>query len=292
MANGVEIFHEEVGTGQPLVLLHGLTDSHRSWRSVLPALAKTRRVIVPDLPGCGLSARPDASYTLEWQASVMAAWLDALNLDNVDVVAHSYGGGVAQFMLLLRPQRIRRLVLVASGGLGREVSMELRLASFTKVVETFGQAVMPRVAAFALRAVGGVVTDEVATWMRTTSSLPGSARAFARTVADVIDWRGQRRHFLDRAKEIRVLPPVALLWGTKDRVIPYAQAQSASKMLAGAELIAFEGCGHFPHHQKPFEFTRAVLSFLDRPYVKPVRLQETVAAPSPWADFFGKLDVA
>ncbi|HEX5660070.1 MAG TPA: alpha/beta fold hydrolase [Polyangiales bacterium] len=277
---GVEIFHEEVGEGAPLVLLHGLTDSHRTWRSALPGLSKNHRVLVPDLPGCGLSSRPDASYTLEWQAEVMAAWLDALGLSCVDVVGHSYGGGVAQYMLLLRPQRIRRLVLVAAGGLGREVSLELRLASVPKVVERFGQPVISRVAAHALRAVGGVLTPDGAAWMKQVSAQPGTARAFARTVADVIDWRGQRRHFLDRAQDIRTLPPVAIFWGTRDRVIPYAHATKTLSIMQGAKLIAFEDCGHFPHHQRPMEFASAVLEFVDAPYAPPVRLQAPAAARS------------
>ncbi|HEY6881241.1 MAG TPA: alpha/beta hydrolase [Polyangiales bacterium] len=276
---GVEIFHEELGQGPPLVLLHGLTDSHRTWRRVLPALAKDRRVLVPDLPGCGFSSRPDASYTLAWQAAVMTAWLDKLGLEQVDVVGHSYGGGVAQYMLLLSPRRIRRLVLVAAGGLGREVSLELRLASLPKVVERFGQPVMSRVAAHALRAVGGVVTPDGARWMAGVSKTPGTARAFARTVADVIDWRGQTQHFMDRAREIGVLPPVALIWGTRDRVLPYAQALTAARMLAGATLIAFDGCGHFPHHQRPREFARAVLSFMDASRAPTVSL-ETVTPVS------------
>jgi len=266
----VEIFHEESGSGRPLVLLHGLNDSHRSWRSVVPELARMRRVLVPDLPGCGLSGRPDATYSLDWQANVMSAWLDALGLDEVDVVGHSYGGGVAQYMLLLRPQRIRRLALVASGGLGREVSLELRLASFSRVVEMFGQPFMAPIAANALRAVGGVIGPDEATWMSEVNATPGTARAFARTVRDVINWRGQTRHFLDRAAEIEKFPPIAMFWGSRDRVIPHTQAVDTLKMLHGAELTMFEGCGHFPHHEQPKEFTNAVLSFMNAPFARSV----------------------
>ena len=151
---GTNIFHEEAGTGRPLVLLHGLNDTHRTWRPVMRELARTRRVLVPDLPGCGLSGRPDASYALDWQANVVNSWLGELGLDEVDVVGHSYGGGVALQMLLLRPQRVRRLGLVAAGGLGREVTFELRLASLPRVVELFGQPFMVPLGARALRAGG------------------------------------------------------------------------------------------------------------------------------------------
>ena len=79
-------------------------------------------MLVPDLPGHGLSARPDASYELRWYAHVMARWLDAAGVERADVVGHSFGGGVAQMMLLECPERFRRLVLVSSGGLGREIA--------------------------------------------------------------------------------------------------------------------------------------------------------------------------
>src|SRR5262245_26238949 len=115
---GVELHWAEQGQGRPLVLLHGLSDSHRTWRPVVPALAARRRVITPDLPGHGLSSRPDASYELSWYAAVIGAWMDALDLDGIDLVGHSYGGGVAQQLLLERGARVRRLGLVAAGGLG------------------------------------------------------------------------------------------------------------------------------------------------------------------------------
>jgi pimeloyl-ACP methyl ester carboxylesterase len=270
-ALGTNIFHEEAGKGRPLVLLHGLNDTHRTWRAVLPELVRTRRVLVPDLPGCGLSGRPDATYALDWQASVINAWLGALGLEEVDVVGHSYGGGVALQMLLLRPKRIRRLALVAAGGLGREVTFELRLASLPRLVERFGQPFMVPLGARALRAGGGVVGTAEEAWLRGVNSRPGTARAFARTVRDVIDWRGQTRHFLDRAREIKQFPPVALFWGSEDPVIPHAQAITTLQILRGAELTTLAGCGHFPHQQRPAEFVRELTTFLDTRHARPVR---------------------
>jgi pimeloyl-ACP methyl ester carboxylesterase len=279
---GTSIFHEEAGQGRPLVLLHGLNDTHRTWRPVLPQLARTRRVLVPDLPGCGLSGRPNASYALDWQARVINTWLGALRLEELDVVGHSYGGGVALQMLLLQPTRIRRLALVAAGGLGREVTYELRLASLPGVVEFFGQPFMVPLGARALRAGGGIVGAGEEEWLRKVNSRPGTARAFARTVRDVIDWRGQTRHFLDRAREIKLFPPVALFWGGDDPVIPHAQAITTLQILRGAQLTTLAGCGHFPHHQQPEEFVRELTTFLDTHHARPVRC----VAPSPrlrWA---------
>src|SRR5690242_13215068 len=91
---GTDVHWTEAGDGRPLVLLHGLADCHRTWHRVVPALAQSRRVLVPDLPGHGLSGRPDAPYTLDWHANVIGSWLASLGLEKVDVVGHSFGGGV------------------------------------------------------------------------------------------------------------------------------------------------------------------------------------------------------
>lgn len=214
---GVDLHWAEAGSGRPMVLLHGLCDSHRTWSMVAPALARSRRVLMLDLAGHGLSTRPDASYTLEWHADVVGAWLEQLGLESVDLVGHSFGGGVAQWLLLKHRARIRRLALVAAGGLGREVGLALRLASIPHVVERLGQPFMSRGTHLALNAAGGAFTrDEIASLSR-INAMPGTARAFARSVRDVIDWRGQHRHFLDGAHQIADLPPIALFWGRRTR---------------------------------------------------------------------------
>src|SRR4051812_13469737 len=124
----VSLHWTEAGAGRPTVLLHGLNDSHRTWRDIWPLLPG-RRVLMLDLPGRGMSSRPDAPYTVDWNAAQVARWMEHLDLRDADVVGHSYGGGVAQWLLLKCRSRIQRLGLLASGGLGREVYPWLRLAS-------------------------------------------------------------------------------------------------------------------------------------------------------------------
>jgi pimeloyl-ACP methyl ester carboxylesterase len=270
----VDIHWVEVGKGRPLVLLHGLCDSHRTWSAVAPALARSRRVLMPDLAGHGESSRPDATYALGWHADIVAGWLDALGLDEVDLVGHSYGGGVAQWMLLEHRRRVRRLGLVASGGLGREVGLALRFASFPFVVERFGQPFMARGTTMALNAAGGAYSaDEIAVLSR-MNAVPGTSRAFSRSVRDVINWRGQHRHFLDRAREVHDLPPVALFWGEADTLIPIQHAVHAASLMGGVTLTRFPGCGHFPHRQDPERFVTALEAFLDAPGYAGAHLHE------------------
>jgi pimeloyl-ACP methyl ester carboxylesterase len=263
--DGCDLHWAELGEGPPLVLLHGLCDSHRTWSKVAPVLAQTRRVLMLDLAGHGLSGRPDASYTLDWHARIVGSWMDALGLEQVDLVGHSYGGGVALWMMLLehRP-RIRRLGLVAAGGLGREVGFALRLASVPFLVEHFGQPFMAFGTRRALSAAGCAYEGEDVMRLAAMNATPGTARAFARSVRDVIDWRGQHRHVLDGGNQL-ALPPVALFWGERDSVIPIRHATATASLLGGAPLTRFPGCGHFPHRQEPVVFARALQAFLDGP---------------------------
>lgn len=256
----------------PVVLLHGLNDSYLTWKRVAPELAVDRRVLMPDLPGYGLSERPNASYELRWHAQVMAKWLEAVGLDTVDIVGHSFGGGVAQVMLLECPTKIRRLVLVASGGLGRQVTPALRLASLPRVVELFGQRFMAFGTRVALRGNHAGFSKQDVEELSAMNGTPGSARAFARTVRDVIDWRGQRRTFFERAHELAELPPIALCWGDRDAVIPVAHGRAFEELVEGVVLTQFDGCGHYLHNEQPTAFAKTVREFLDDPAVPRARV--------------------
>src|SRR5262249_39058692 len=148
-----------------LVLLHGINDSHRTWGRVVPALAATRRVLVPDLPGHGLSGRPDASYDLYWYAQVIARWLEHLELSQVDLVGHSFGGGVAQGVMVGGRARIRRVGLVSSGGRGREVGRAVRLMA-PPFLEKVSQPFFGAATSLYLRATApGAFTEEDIAWL-------------------------------------------------------------------------------------------------------------------------------
>ena len=97
-----------LGAHAPVVLLHGLNDSYLTWRQIAPVIAHGRHVLALDLPGHGLSDRPDASYELTWYAQILARWIDALGVPAVDLVGHSLGGGIALALLAHRRERVRR----------------------------------------------------------------------------------------------------------------------------------------------------------------------------------------
>jgi pimeloyl-ACP methyl ester carboxylesterase len=250
----------------PVVLLHGLNNSCRSWSQVAALLGADRRVLLLDLPGHGRSERPNVGYELDWYARIVARWLETVTVEEADIVGHSFGGGVAQMLLLACPQRVRRLVLVAAGGLGKSVAWWLRLASLPHVVERLGQPFMALGTRLALRAArDGVSSQDIAELSRLNSQV-GSARAFARSVRDVIDWRGQRRNFLHRVNEVEKVPSILVLWGDADALIPIEQGR-AFALLTGAQFMSFEGAGHYLHNERPADFVRAVRAYLDDPTV-------------------------
>jgi pimeloyl-ACP methyl ester carboxylesterase len=276
--HGVRLHWLELGRAggrSPIVLLHGLSDAHFTWRRIAPELARDRLVLVLDLPGHGLSERPDASYELAWYARLVARWIEVLKLEQVDIVGHSLGGGIAQ-MLLLEPTcrpRIRRIVLAAAGGLGKDIALALRLASIPTVVELLGQPVMSLGTRLALAHWGGVLPPGHAAELSTMNARVGTARAFARTVRDIIDWRGQRRSFLARAHEIAKLPPIAVLWGDRDAIIPIAHGKALARAVEGVQFHEVRGCGHYLHHDDPRAFLHAVHDALDAPSWPAMRLR-------------------
>jgi pimeloyl-ACP methyl ester carboxylesterase len=275
MIDGARIHWAELGARDgsvPLVLLHGLYDCHRTWKYVAPELARDRRVLMPDLPGHGLSGRPNASYELAWYARVVTRWMASLGISQADIVGHSFGGGVAQMLLLHCPERIRQLVLVASGGLGRQVHAALRFASIPRVVETFGQRFMAIGTHLVLLTDPGFTRADVRE-LAAMNGAPGSARAFARTVRDVIDWRGQRRTFFDRAHQIQRLPPIAVLWGLRDKVIPVEHGRTFADSLEDVVFIPFDGCGHYLHREAPEAFVQTLRDLLEGSSLRPARLR-------------------
>ena len=265
----------ELGAGPPLVLLHGILDSHRTWRRAAPLLARHFRVLMPDLPGYGWSARPDAPYTLTWYARMVAAWMDLIGLRRAHVCGHSYGGGIAAWMLLQERSRVDRLALVAAGGLGREVGLGMRLATIpvlgpalTPLVMRFG---VPLVLRFAPATVGNIEPAEAALAVR-MARLPGSVRALERSVGGVINVFGQYLNMVDRAHEIAALPPLAVYWGTKDPVIPLQHGQRLLQRVTGVTLTTYPGCGHYPHLDAAADFARDLSEFLCDPTRPPARV--------------------
>src|SRR6476659_5332938 len=127
--HGHRVIYRIAGSGPPVVLIHGMVNSSRHWEEVALRLADRYTVIAPDLIGHGDSATPRGDYSLGAHAASIRDLLAVIGVDHATIVGHSLGGGVAMQFFYQFPQRTERLVLVSSGGLGREVSPMLRGAA-------------------------------------------------------------------------------------------------------------------------------------------------------------------
>jgi pimeloyl-ACP methyl ester carboxylesterase len=252
------------------VLIHGITGSSETWLDVIDELAEEHTVVAPDLLGHGESAKPRGDYSLGAYASGLRDLLAALGHDRATVIGHSLGGGVAMQMAYQFPERVERLVLVSSGGLGREVNILLRAAAlpgseFVLPLLT-ARPIIERTTAVAgaFRRLGlrpGADLEEI--WAGFCSLSDVEARAaFVHTLRTILDPGGQRVNATDRLYLAADMPSL-IVWGERDPVIPFAHGLRASESMPGSRLVSFPDAGHFPHRDNPRRFTRALLDFID-----------------------------
>ena len=260
------------GDGPAILLIHGIGDNSTTWGTVQAKLAQRFTVIAPDLLGHGKSDKPRADYSVAAYANGMRDLLSVLDIDRVTVVGHSLGGGVAMQFAYQFPQFVDRLILVAAGGVTKDVNIALRVASLPMGSEALGLLRLPLVLPtlqFAGRVAGTVLGTtkmgrDLADMMRILADLPEptASSAFARTLRAVVDWRGQVVTMLDRCYLTESVP-VQLIWGSHDAVIPVTHARLAHAAMPGSRLEVFEGSGHFPFHDDPDRFVETVERFID-----------------------------
>ena len=266
--HGHDVSYRRGGKGEKVLLLHGLAGSSRTWRAVLPELARTHDVIAPDLLGHGESAKPMGDYSLGAFASGLRDFLAALDVPSATIVGHSFGGGVAMQLAYQHPELCDRLVLVSSGGLGREVSWLLRLLTLPGA-EQLMPLMFPRLVADRGEDVGrllgriGLRSPHLAEMWRAYASLAGAEnrRAFVRTIRGVIEPGGQTISALDRLYLAAHLPTL-IVWGNQDDIIPVKHAATAHEAIPGSRLALLVGVGHFPHIEAPDRFLSVLIDFL------------------------------
>jgi pimeloyl-ACP methyl ester carboxylesterase len=268
--HGREVAYRFEGDGPLIVLVHGMAGSAATWDRVIPALAERFAVLALDLPGHGSSAKPaDGDYSLGSFASVVRDLMMTLGHDRGTIVGQSLGGGVAMQFAYQFPSRCERLVLVGSGGLGRDVSPLLRILAlpgveflypviFAPVLRDAGRGVLGGLRRIGLRPSAYV--DQI--WQGYESLTESEARAaFARTLRSVVDVTGQRVSARDRLPLARNVP-ILILWGADDAIIPSTHATDAAATLPNSRVEIFERVGHFPHCEDPDRFIRVLTDFI------------------------------
>jgi pimeloyl-ACP methyl ester carboxylesterase len=277
--HGHPVIYRTAGGGPPVVLIHGMVNSSHHWREVALRLADGYTVIAPDLIGHGDSATPRGDYSLGAHAAVIRDLLTAIGVGSATIVGHSLGGGVAMQFFWQFPQRVERLVLVSSGGLGHEVSPLLRSAALPGasaalrvVAGRRSLAALGRVAAV-LEARGsarGVYVRAVERALRPLER-PGSREAFLQTLRSVIDLQGQHVSATDRLYLLGPVPTL-IVWGERDNTIPVQHGRAAHQSIPHSRFETLPRAAHFPHLEDPEGLADVIRDFIAT--TQPCRLDD------------------
>ena len=267
--HGHERAFVKVGQGPALLLLHGLGCDHTTWSPVIHDLARHFTVIAPDLLGHGVSAKPRADYSVGGYANGMRDLLTVLNIDKVTVVGHSFGGGIAMQFAYQFPERTERMILVAPGGLGPEVSRFIRAITLPGFHQAMGVATLPgirhagKAGLRALSRSGVIAARDLAEVAEIYESFkdPRARAAIRHVVRAVVDMRGQIITMVDRAYLTQAMP-MLVVWGTDDMVIPSKHAENVARIAPGAVVEVLPNSGHFPHKDHPDRFVKIVQTFV------------------------------
>lgn len=275
--HGNDVSYLRGGEGETLLLVHGIAGSCNTFEPVLEALAERYQVIAPDLLGHGQSGKPRGDYSLGAHASGLRDLMEILEVPSATIVGHSLGGGVAMQMAYQFPKRCERLVLVASGGLGPEVTPILRAATLPGTDIALSIATSERAKGVYRKVLSplkrfnlepaptlGHVMEHVACLQDREAR-----HAFIHTVRAVMDLRGQRIDARDRLYLANHVP-MMIVWGERDRFIPVKHGREAHAMLPESRFEVFKDAGHFPHRDDPERFIDILLDFMAS--TKPARL--------------------
>ena len=270
LLHGHRVCYRYAGSGPVIMLVHGITSNSTTWERVMPYLAERFTVIAPDLVGHGESAKPRGDYSLGAYASGVRDILVALGHDSATFVGHSLGGGIAMQLAYQFPERCERLVLVSSGGLGRELSFLLRAAALPG-----SEVVLPLIASARLMDAGRVIGrglerlglragTDIAEMARGHASLSDreARAAFVHTLRTMVDPGGQRVNAMDRLYLAEHLP-FLLIWGERDSVIPVEHGYEAHQLVKSSRLEVFPDAGHFPQLDEPQRFLAVLENFMD-----------------------------
>ena len=257
------------GSGPAVLLLHGLGCDHTTCQPVIESLARNHTVIAPDLLGHGASDKPRADYSIGGYANGMRDLLTLLGIDRVTVVGHSLGGGVAMQFAYQFPERTERLVLVAPGGFGPEVTPAIRVITTPGFQQVMGVLALPgllQATAGGLRLLARTRVPqlrdlaEVADIYESFAD-PRARAAIRHVVRAVVDWKGQVITMADRAYLTEEMP-ICVIWGSDDQVIPVRHAANAGALAPGARVAVIPNAGHFPHKDHPLRFVKIVRDFI------------------------------
>lgn len=257
----------EIGSGEPVLFVHGLGGSWPNWLEQLPVLCKGRRAIAFDLPGFGGSPMPSAPISIPSYARIVGGLMDALGIPSAAIVGNSMGGEITLELALSDPRRVERMVLVSPAGIST-LAVERRLPLIRAIyppVNAFSRWLganadefvrRPRLRAAALKAVAAKprkIAPEFAAEQIRGMGKPGFLPALEAIVS-------HSRTLRQRLHQIRC--PTLILWGDEDPVVPVRDVDVFAGEIPGARKLVWKQIGHVAMFERGAEFNLLLDEFL------------------------------
>jgi len=271
--DGLRVHCLKAGEGNvPVLLLHGggYDSASLSYKHAVGPISEHHRVFAPDWPGYGESDKPEMQYSTEYYVGFLGRLMDALSMEKASLVGISMGGAIALGFSLRSPQRVDKLVLVDSHGLGGEVPggvasyVFVRLPLLNKLVwAALGRS--RRMVRASLQTTfydPRAITENLVNEVYELVKKPRVGQAWRSWQKNEIGREGLRTNFVNRLHELAV--PTLILHGAEDKYVPDSWALRAHTLIKDSELHIFPQCGHWLTLERPGEFDSAVLEFLAR----------------------------
>jgi pimeloyl-ACP methyl ester carboxylesterase len=248
--SGLDIHYLRGGQGEPLIIIHGGSDGANAWMRNITKLSRKYTIYVPDLPGFGKSQAIEGDYYIPQMVDFVERFTRTLGLRKFHLMGHSLGGGVALHYTLKYPEKIRKLVLVSSLCLGREIAWWIRMFSIPVICRSIGKAV--------LSVLKGLmyIARIISPW----ELVDPLTRASVQVGGCIASLTEQTIVLLSQLPKIMV--PTLVVWGAKDPIVPYAQAYTAAELIPDCQVKVFEDAGHSVYRQRLREFSHELAEFL------------------------------
>jgi pimeloyl-ACP methyl ester carboxylesterase len=261
---GADVAYVEIGEGEPIVFVHGISGSWQNWLENLPHFARQHRAIALDLPGFGASPMPSWPIDMPAYGRLLHDFCEKIGVQRATLVGNSMGGLVAAEAALSAPGRFDRLVLVSAAGFINTWLPHQRGKATSHAWNTFGRPFGSAARFFVSRRRGRWLMFRFAIrypsrlrkellWEQMASGLP--APGFADALDAVIEYDAR-----DRLEELEV--PTMIVWGMEDWVIPSVAALSYHRRIPHSRLEIFERTGHVPQLERPARFNRVLDHFV------------------------------
>ena len=252
------------GAGSPLLLLHGYGEFLETWDLNIRPLSEHYQVYAMDLPGHGLSDKPEVAYNLSFFTRFVTDFMQTLGIDRASLIGHSVGGHISLSVAINLPERVDGLVLETSGGLSNDVSLLRKACGVPALREAIMESPIKTALGERMKMEfyhPDFVAKEIVDMSYRFMQMPGAKRVMLSMLHHAVTPDGLRPEVVMVDRLHLVKSPTLLIHGAQDKIHPLELSQNACRLIPNARLKVFDQCGHCPHIEKAAEFNEAVIAF-------------------------------